>query len=270
MFAEALFPSILAPSAALFHGRLLLGVNATRSRYVKAMVECQCNRKKGDNHSFNALLRFASWVERSLDMSRRAGFLAAVVAATIIAHTGTLSGAGGAISGAVKITGLASNADVVVYIQEAPGTFPPTTRVEMDQRGYQFIPHVLPVVAGTTVRFLNGDPASHNVFSPDYETYNLGTWPQGQTKDYAFAKCAKPPCVYAQLCRVHPQMDAYIVVLQNAYFAVTDKEGHYEIGNVPRGSYKLAVWHARRYKAQPIPVTVGASEPATVDFVLDR
>jgi plastocyanin len=201
---------------------------------------------------------------------RYAGFLAAIVAATIIARTGTLGGAGGTISGTVKITGLASNAGAVVYIQETPGTFPPTMPAEMDQRTYEFIPHVLPVVAGTTVKFLNGDPVAHNVFSPDYEKYNLGTWSQGQTKDYAFTECAKPPCVYTQLCKVHPQMDAYIVVLQNPYFAVADKAGHYEIGNVPPGSYTLAVWYARRYKAQPKPVTVDAGGPATVDFVLDR
>ena len=36
---------------------------------------------------------------------------------------------------------------------------------------------------GTTVKFLNSDPTQHNVFTPDYEKYNLGTWPQGQTKD---------------------------------------------------------------------------------------
>ena len=67
----------------------------------------------------------------------------------------------------------------------------------MDQRAMQFIPHVLPVVAGTTVKFLNSDPSPHNVFSPDYEKYDLGTWQQGQTKE-TFPECAKPPC-YAQL-----------------------------------------------------------------------
>ncbi len=206
-------------------------------------------------------------------MSRRAGFLAAIVAAAFIGRTGTLGGAVSTISGTVTITGLASNANALVYIQEAPGTFPPGAPVEMNQRAFQFIPHVLPVVAGTTVKFLNSDPSPHNVFSPDYEKYDLGTWQQGQTKDYTFPECAKPPCVYTQLCRVHAEMDAYVAVLQNPYFAVTDRKGHYEIGNVPPGSYTLAGWYAsrtRRYKARPKPVTVDASEPATVDLVLDR
>ncbi|HSF19797.1 MAG TPA: carboxypeptidase regulatory-like domain-containing protein [Vicinamibacteria bacterium] len=174
------------------------------------------------------------------------------------------------ISGTVKVTGSASAADVVVYIQQAPGTFtPPAKPVEMDQKQMQFVPHVLPVVAGTKVAFLNSDPTPHNVFTPDNEKYNLGTWPQGQTKDYTFAKCAKFPCAYTQLCRVHPEMEAYVVVLQNPYFAVTDKAGHYQIEGVPPGDYTVAVWHWKT-KAQPTPVTVDAAKPATVDFVLTR
>ena len=174
------------------------------------------------------------------------------------------------ISGTVKVTGAASAADVVVYIQQASGTFtPPAKPIEMDQKQMQFIPRVLPVVAGTTVKFLNSDPTPHNVFSPDNEKYNLGTWPQGQNKDYAFTKCAKFPCAYTQLCRVHPEMEGYVVVLQNPYFAVTDKTGHYEIEGVPPGSYTVGVWHWKT-KAQPKPVTVDAAKPATVDFILAR
>jgi plastocyanin len=203
-------------------------------------------------------------------MSRHSVFLAAaVVAATIIAPNGPLVAAGSAISGVVKVTGLASSADVVVYIQQAPGTFPLAKPAEMDQRQMQFVPHVLPVVAGTTVKFLNSDPTPHNVFSPDNEKYNLGTWPQGQTKDHIFSKCAKPPCVYTQLCRVHPEMEGYVVALQNPFFAVSDKGGHYEIANVPPGSYTLAVWHPKA-KAAPKPVTVDAAKPTSVDFVLAR
>jgi len=177
---------------------------------------------------------------------------------------------GGTIQGTVKVAGLASNADAVVYIQQASGTFtPPAKPADIDQRRMQFAPHVLPVIVGTTVRFLNSDPTPHNVFSPDGEKYNLGTWPQGQTKDHAFAKCAKAPCVYVQLCRVHPEMEGYVVVLQNPFFATTSKDGQYKIENVPPGPYSVAVWHAKG-KSQPKPVTVDAAKPAVVDFVLSH
>lgn len=184
--------------------------------------------------------------------------------------TGVAVAANGVIEGTVKATGLASNEDVVVYIQQVPGSFPaPAKPADVDQRSMQFIPHVLPIVVGTTVRFLNSDPTEHNVFSPDFEKYNLGTWPKGQTKDHTFAKCAKAPCVYVQLCRIHPEMEAYVVVLQNPFYGVSGKDGRYRIDNVPPGSYSLGVWHAK-LKSPPKPVTVDGAKPAVVDFVLTR
>ena len=181
-----------------------------------------------------------------------------------------VAAAGGRIQGTVKATGLASNAGAIVYIVQASGKFvAPTKPVDMNQRNLQFAPPVLPLVTGTTVRFLNSDPSAHNVFSPDHEKYNLGTWPQGQTKDHTFATCAKAPCVYVQLCRVHPEMEAYIVVLQNPFFAVTTADGQFQINGVPPGTYSLAVWHAKG-KAQPKTVTVDVATPLVVDFTVGR
>src|SRR5262245_52009555 len=82
----------------------------------------------------------------------------------------------GNLAGTIAVSGRPSNADVVVYIQQVPGTFrAPTAPVEMDERNFRYIPHVLPVMVGSTVKFLNSDPTPHNVFSPDNEKYNLGT-----------------------------------------------------------------------------------------------
>ena len=201
---------------------------------------------------------------------KRTTFLLTAVPAFLAALAAIAGAADGSIAGTVKATGLASSADAVVFVQQAQGTFKaPAQPVTMDQKKMQFIPHVLPVVIGTTVRFLNSDPTAHNVFSPDLEKYNLGTWPQGQAKEHTFATCAKPPCVYTQLCRVHPEMEGFVVVLANPHFAVSDKEGHFEIAGVPAGQYTVAVWHPK-LKAQPKPATVEAGKPATVDFALAR
>ncbi len=197
-------------------------------------------------------------------------FLAASTVTLLAGSALAALAADGSITGTVKATGLASSADAVVWVQQAQGTAkPPAQPVSMDQRKFQFIPHVLPVVLGTTVRFLNSDPTPHNVFSPDFEKYNLGTWPQGQSKEHTFATCTKFPCAYTQLCRVHPEMEGFVVVLPNGHFAVSDKEGRFEIAGVPAGQYTVAVWHPK-LKAQPKPVTVEAGKPATVDFTLAR
>ena len=203
-------------------------------------------------------------------MTRRLG-ISLLLAMAVAIGTGpvsTTAAAGAAIEGTVK-TGAVPTADAVVYIQHTEGSFAPAGPAKMDQRSMKFTPAVLPILVGTTVKFLNSDPTQHNVFSPDFEKYNLGTWPQGQTKDQVFAKCAKAPCAYVQLCRIHPEMEAYVVVLQNPYFAVTNSEGHYRIENVPPGAHSLGVWAAKG-KAPVKPVTVDAAKPAQVDFVLAR
>ena len=200
-------------------------------------------------------------------MIRRLGLFILAIALSSPIGSGRVVAAGAAITGSVQAGG-AATPNAVVFIQQAQGTFPPTSAATIDQRSMKFAPAVLPVVVGTTVKFLNRDPTQHNVFTPDYEKYNLGTWPQGQTKDHLFAKCAKPPCAYVQLCRIHPEMEAYVVVLQNPFFATTDQTGHFRIDNVPPGSYSLAVW-APKGHAPAKPITVEAA-PVTVDFSLTR
>ena len=201
-------------------------------------------------------------------MTRRFGISLLLTVAVAIGARHVSTASGGAIEGTVKTSGVAV-AGAVVYIQHAEGSFAPAGPAKMDQRSMKFAPSVLPILTGTTVRFLNSDPTQHNVFSPDYEKYNLGTWPQGQTKDQLFAKCAKAPCAYVQLCRIHPEMEAYVVVLQNPYFAVTNSDGHYRIDNVPPGAHSLGVWAATG-KAPVKPVTEDAAKPAQIDFSLGR
>ena len=201
-------------------------------------------------------------------MTRRFGISLLLTVAVVAGARHVSTASGGAIEGTVKTGGVAV-ANAVVYIQHAEGSFAAAGPAKMDQRSMKFAPSVLPILTGTTVKFLNSDPTQHNVFSPDYEKYNLGTWPQGQTKDQLFAKCAKAPCAYVQLCRIHPEMEAYVVVLQNPYFAVTNSDGHYRIDNVPPGAHSLGVWAAKG-KAPVKPVTVDAAKPAQIDFALGR
>lgn len=40
-------------------------------------------------------------------------------------------------------------------------------------------------------------------------------------------------------------MDAWIVVMDHPYYAVTDERGAFTLTGVPAGTYTLEVWHAR-------------------------
>lgn len=173
--------------------------------------------------------------------SRYGMVLAAFLITGILAQTGWA----GDIKGKVTATGLRSPENIAVYIDAIAGkTFPPPAKpVTMDQKNLKFAPHVLVILKGTTVNFLNSDPVGHNVFWPSISgnkklAHNLGTWPQGQEKSFTF----NDPGVASLLCNVHPEMSGYVVVVATPYFAVTNKDGDFEIKDVPPGKYTLTTW----------------------------
>ena len=179
-------------------------------------------------------------------------------------------GEAGRIAGKVKGKWVEKH-QVVVFVQDPLGrkAGPPAERPVMDQKDKAFVPRVLPVVVGTTVEFKNGDPFKHNIFSPDGERYNLGSWEQGRSRTYTFRR----PGVYRQLCNIHPEMLAYIVVLETPYFALTDKDGNFEIAGVPSGKYVLRVWGEKLTKeqlARTFEIKIEEGRPAFVEIDLLR
>jgi plastocyanin len=191
--------------------------------------------------------------------------LGAVLLATVLLSVAASAAATGDVSGTITGKGLASSGDIVVSLT-APGLkiTPPAKPADIDQKGMKFIPHVLPVVKGTTVEFLNSDPLGHNVFSPEGH-YNLGTWPQGQMHAHTFLK----PGVYTQLCRVHAEMAAYVVVLDTPYFAVTHPDGSFDIPNVAAGEYTLVAWSETLNEGKQ-KVTVVDGKPLKVQLTLSK
>lgn len=174
----------------------------------------------------------------------------------------------GTINGKVRARGMRHNGDAVVYIERIPGnTFSaPQKPVTLDQLNLTFIPHVLPVLVGSTVAFPNSDEVRHNVFSASpSQRFNLGTYPQGTVKYVTFDQ----PGVVDLLCNVHSEMSAYVVVVETPYFAVTEKDGSYTIPNVPPGNYVLVAWH-ERLKPQRKEIQVLAGSSVQVDFALRK
>jgi plastocyanin len=149
------------------------------------------------------------------------------------------------IKGKVSVQGIKSAENITVYVDViADKKFdPPKDHVVVDQRKMAFLPHVVAVQQGTTVDFLNSDPVGHNVYWPSISgnkklSHNLGTWPQGEKKPFQFNDLGTA----SLLCNVHPEMSGYVVVVPTPYFAVTDKDGSFEIKNIPAGKYTLKTW----------------------------
>jgi len=165
--------------------------------------------------------------------------------------------------------------DFVVYIKGTVGTntaVPPSNHVIVNttrirQEGAVFDPHVLPVVAGTTVEWPNNDQIFHNVFSmSDAKSFDLGLY-KGNPEDkrITFDKAGRVDV----FCSIHANMHCIVLVLENPYFAAADEHNHnhYSISNVPPGTYQVSAWH-ERMPVQTREITVPASGDAKADFVL--
>ena len=131
----------------------------------------------------------------------------------------------------------------VVYLDPAPrGAFEERdeARARIDQRNETFMPHVLAIVAGTTVDFPNSDLTYHNVFSLSRaKSFDLGRYAVGKSKSVRFER----PGIVRVFCEIHSHMSAFILVFAHRYFAVTEPDGSFRLDNVPPGTYSVFVWN---------------------------
>jgi plastocyanin len=170
---------------------------------------------------------------------------------------------GGTIKGKVN-SAYVSRYPALVYIDHVNGKFLlPKENPHMSQKGMVFLPHILPVLKGATVDFTNDDTVAHNVFSPPGSAtpFNLGIYDAGVKKTETFNHLGEVPL----LCSVHPEMSAFVVVLQNPYFVIADNAGAFEIKNVPAGTYQLKIWD-EKIKGPAQQVTVQAGKTTTIEF----
>ena len=188
----------------------------------------------------------------------------------------------GNIKGTVKVKGLRTPENILVYLTQAPPGAADLSKVKfvMDQRNLEFVPHVLPILVGATVDFPNNDKVNHNVFSMSRtKKFNLGSYPAGESKSVVFDK----PGIVELRCDVHAEMAAYILVMKNPYFAVTDKQGHFEIPDsstleqtglsslkdLAPGKYFVKTWH-EKLKTQKQAVVVPENGDVTIQLDLTR
>jgi plastocyanin len=131
--------------------------------------------------------------------------------------------------------------DAVVFIEDLK-TPPVERRAMMDQYNRTFVPHVMVVQLGTRVEFPNHDTVFHNVFSyRDGKKFDLGLYPVGSTHTQRFDQ----PGLVRIFCNIHSNMSAFIWVVDNPYFAKTDKTGHFHLTGVPPGRRTVRIWHER-------------------------
>ena len=110
----------------------------------------------------------------------------------------------------------------------------------IDQRNLKFIPTVVAIRVGETVDFPNNDKSWHNVYSKGgANDFDLGLYAPGETRSKKFDKAG----VSRILCNAHPNMEAFVVVKDQAFFSTTDGRGNYVINDVPLGKIRVEIWY---------------------------
>ena len=173
--------------------------------------------------------------------------------------------------------------NVVLYarVRGAKATVPEGDNPKLDQVGCAYYPHVLAVVAGSTVDITSSDPVAHNVHShaKKNEAINYQIPQPGKIIPHKVAKAEEIKFT----CDIHAWMTGYIVAVNSNFFAVTgykDAEGgwfgsdayeksadpgNYIIADVPAGKVRVVAWHEELGSANKT-VEVPASGDIAVNF----
>ncbi|MDE2009717.1 MAG: hypothetical protein KGJ09_06520 [Candidatus Omnitrophica bacterium] len=145
---------------------------------------------------------------------------------------------------------------------------PPARPAVISQAGCDYHPHVIGVMAGQKVEFLNPDGTLHNVhamcrINPQF---NASMPPFRKEMEVTFKK---PEFMFPVQCDVHPWMRAWMAVMPDPFFAVTGQDGKFVIKNVPDGTYVVEAWH-ERLGTKTATVKVGGNSSQKIDFTFSE
>ncbi|MCI0354218.1 MAG: carboxypeptidase regulatory-like domain-containing protein [Acidobacteria bacterium] len=157
-------------------------------------------------------------------------------------------------------------ANVFVYVKEGfAGSVPaPAEAATLDQHGCKYVPHVLGVVAGQTIKILNSDDTTHNIHPTPKSNreWNESQAPKAMALEKSFPR---EELMLAVKCNQHPWMKMYVNVVKHSFFAVSGKDGKFEIRGLPPGDYTLAAVH-ETLGTRETKVTLAAKDAKTAEF----
>lgn len=157
--------------------------------------------------------------------------------------------------------------NVIVYIAEglSDRSFEnPAEPVTVEQKGCMYQPHVLAVRTNQPLHVVNEDQTSHNIHPTPA---NNREWnkaePPGASLDETFAR---EEIAIPVKCNLHSWMHGYIAVFKHPYFAVTGKDGSFDLSSVPPGTYTIKAWHEKLGTSSQT-IMIGAHETKEISFV---
>jgi hypothetical protein len=158
-------------------------------------------------------------------------------------------------------------ANVEVFIKDiSRGKAKPTESITLLNEHCMFHPRVQGACVGQQVKISSADPILHNTHPQTADTnatlYNVAL----PFKGFSVVKPLSTQAgVLRVKCDVHEWMRAWVLEFDHPYFATTDADGKFEIGDVPPGTYTVVAWHEVMGEKTGS-VTVSPGKAAALDF----
>jgi len=155
--------------------------------------------------------------------------------------------------------------NVVVYVSSgAPDDGQvPAQAVTYEQKGCQYLPHVLPMHVNQELKITNSDQTSHNIH-PLAKVNHEWNKSQPPGTPPISEKYEKPEFISVK-CNVHPWMHGVFAVMSTNHYDLSKGGGAFKLPNLPPGKYTITAWH-EDYGTQTADVTITGNETKDVDF----
>jgi hypothetical protein len=185
--------------------------------------------------------------------------------------------------------------DVVVYLEnvEKGKSFSREQTPRIEAKDCRFVPFATVMREKSDVVVVNLDPVMHDIQA--YETSQLGprmlfnvplpinphhpkdlkdrgddaamyhTHHPGEPMKQ-FVDLTKGRKVFVMQCGFHAYMESWGLAVENPYYAMTDQDGRFEIGDIPPGTYKLLIWHPYLNGTKEQTVTIQPKSQVKVDI----
>ena len=167
----------------------------------------------------------------------------------------------------MRTNGKVGNAVVWLTDVRQGKPLPLERRFQLTNDNCAWDPQVQAAVAGGALNVVNYDPLAEQAFATDVATGDtVAVAPftdDGQVIPYD--RLMQKPRVIEFSVESRPMSRAWVVVLDQPYFAITDARGSFKIDDVPPGTHKIRAWHPMLGVADGV-VTVAPNGTATVNL----
>ncbi|MFT5302786.1 MAG: plastocyanin [Mariniblastus sp.] len=127
-------------------------------------------------------------------------------------------------------------------------------KITIDNKKCRFVPKALFARSGQTLELKNSDNVGHNCrIATIQQEHNVNIVKNASAELKLDELSDKVPGEVK--CDMHTWMDGVILIRDNPYVAISDKDGKFTIKNIPAGNWNFQFWHKKAGYLKTIEIT---------------